>query len=123
MIFELPIRPHPKQRPRIVNGHAYTPQETQEYERAIRQMVLLRMNIEGQKPYQTWCHLKITFCYASLKKPKPFCNSRPDIDNLLKAIFDALNGVCYRDDAIILRVEATKEYGKYDAILIEMEGE
>lgn len=123
MDFLIPIRPYPKQRPRFVNGHAYTPQETQDYERTIRQMVMLRMVTDRIEPYQKWCSLKITFRYAHLKKRKPYHNTKPDIDNLLKAIFDALNGLCYRDDAIILRVEASKEYGDRDEILISMEGE
>lgn len=36
---------------------------------------------------------------------------KPDLDNLTKAIKDALKGVAYRDDSQIIRLAATKEYG------------
>ena len=81
------------------------------------------MNIEGLKPYQNWCHLDLRFQYEELKNPARIFNKRPDIDNLMKAVFDALNGTLYRDDAIIIRVAARKEYGKHDAILLIAEGE
>lgn len=35
---------------------------------------------------------------------------RPDIDNLQKGIFDALNGVCWKDDSQIVEVLAQKVY-------------
>ena len=35
---------------------------------------------------------------------------KPDLDNLMKAIKDALKGVCYRDDSQIISVTATKKY-------------
>jgi Holliday junction resolvase RusA-like endonuclease len=38
--------------------------------------------------------------------------SRKDIDNLQKLIFDALNGIFWRDDAQICWVEAQKKYSE-----------
>lgn len=35
---------------------------------------------------------------------------KPDIDNVLKAIFDSLNGIVYKDDSQIVMVMATKFY-------------
>ena len=37
--------------------------------------------------------------------------SKPDLDNLVKAVLDSLNGVAYEDDSIIWSIDATKEYG------------
>lgn len=37
---------------------------------------------------------------------------KPDIDNLLKAIFDALTGICWADDKQISRIEASKVYAR-----------
>lgn len=47
--------------------------------------------------------------------PKDFwegraCTKRPDIDNLLKLVGDALNGVAYRDDALIVSATVAKVY-------------
>ncbi len=36
---------------------------------------------------------------------------RPDLDNILKAWLDALNGIVYRDDTQVVRVAAEKRYG------------
>src|SRR5512146_558422 len=36
---------------------------------------------------------------------------KPDIDNLVKLVQDALAGVFYRDDQQIVELHATKEYG------------
>ena len=35
---------------------------------------------------------------------------KPDLDNVIKAVLDALNGVAYKDDSRIVRIEARKEY-------------
>jgi Holliday junction resolvase RusA-like endonuclease len=44
------------------------------------------------------------------KKPMPPVphTSAPDIDNLQKSTFDALNGLLYRDDSLICKVTAIK---------------
>ena len=48
-------------------------------------------------------------------------NSRPDIDNLIKFVFDTFNGVLWCDDAKIAHVEATKEYGPEPKTVIQVE--
>ncbi len=42
------------------------------------------------------------------KRPEP--TTRPDLDNLIKAVKDALNGVLWRDDSQIIELEAKKVY-------------
>jgi Holliday junction resolvase RusA-like endonuclease len=36
---------------------------------------------------------------------------KPDLDNIVKAWTDALNGVAYRDDALICSMTLAKRYG------------
>jgi Holliday junction resolvase RusA-like endonuclease len=36
--------------------------------------------------------------------------TKPDLDNVMKAIFDSLNGIVYKDDSQIVRVVAEKHY-------------
>ena len=43
-----------------------------------------------------------------IKRP----TKKPDIDNAIKAIADALNGVAYYDDSQIVYIEATKHYAE-----------
>ena len=120
--FHLSIRPKPKQRPRF-NGHAYTPRETQEYENAVGMMVQTEMSKQGIKMFEKWACLEVHFVFEQPKAKKPFHNSKPDLDNLLKALQDGLEGVLFRNDAIVLSVNATKEYGVSYAIYIYAEGE
>lgn len=48
-------------------------------------------------------------CRFALKsKPCHYREKKPDIDNLQKLVFDAMNGVAYRDDSQICRVTASK---------------
>lgn len=59
---------------------------------------------------------------GKLKENAPFWHkSRPDLDNLIKFITDAMNGVFYRDDAQIAKITALKIYGErpLTEILIE----
>jgi len=45
--------------------------------------------------------------------------TRPDVDNLAKAVLDGMNGICYKDDARIVDLKVSKEYS--DAPRVEVE--
>lgn len=44
----------------------------------------------------------------TVKRPAPLI--KPDIDNYLKALMDALTGAAYKDDGQVLGVSASKRY-------------
>ena len=46
---------------------------------------------------------------------------KPDIDNLLKAIMDAFNGVLYNDDKQVVMVTMRKIYGEREGAVITLE--
>ena len=51
--------------------------------------------------------------------------SKPDLDNLVKAIKDALTGIVWKDDALVCRELTSKEYAAADenpgaAVMIEV---
>lgn len=46
---------------------------------------------------------------------------KPDTDKLIRGILDALTGVCYRDDAQVVRVDAAKHYGDVERCEIRVE--
>jgi Holliday junction resolvase RusA-like endonuclease len=57
--------------------------------------------------------VKVTIkAYFSHKKKTGWHVSRPDIDNIVKAILDGLNGVVFADDASVAQLVASKEYGE-----------
>jgi Holliday junction resolvase RusA-like endonuclease len=56
---------------------------------------------------------------GELKKATPFHRtSKPDVDNLLKFVFDALNGVFWKDDAIIVQGTCIKLYSAVPRTLV-----
>lgn len=77
-----------------------------------------------EKPIDEPVHLHIRACFGRpgkhfgrrkgipyLKETSPtFMSIRPDIDNIVKFVMDALNGIFWRDDCLIASLTATKEY-------------
>jgi len=47
---------------------------------------------------------------------------RPDIDNYVKLVLDALNGVFYKDDSQVCHIEAIKKYSKNPRTVIQLKG-
>ena len=106
-------RPVPKERPRVANGHAYTPRKTKDYE----ELVALRYKQSGGIRYEGPLQVQLSFRYQSPKswpKKKREANqyraSKPDLDNLIKAVLDGLNGVAWNDDAQVVYLSAWKSY-------------
>jgi Holliday junction resolvase RusA-like endonuclease len=57
---------------------------------------------------------------AKKKASARYHTSRPDADNILKAIGDGLNGVVWGDDAQIARASIEKRYGATPGVLVEI---
>lgn len=62
--------------------------------------------------------LYVVFSFKS--KKKGFKNTRPDIDNLLKFIIDAMKGLVYKDDSQIVALSTMKINNKEDYIDIKI---
>jgi len=107
----IPIVPKGKQRHRIANGRAYTPQQTRRFEASIRKAVAA--SYDGD-PVTCGVRIIVDAFFARPKKPHRghLCNRSdgphplsmggscyPDSSNVLKAAEDAMNGVAYVDDA------------------------
>jgi Holliday junction resolvase RusA-like endonuclease len=48
-------------------------------------------------------------------------DKKPDIDNILKAIFDSLNGYAFADDVQIVQVYAEKQYADEPFLEVEID--
>lgn len=95
--FTVPGPPVPKGRPRFGNGRAYTPKRTADYERAVREAAKAAGVSSSTAP-----------CGVSLHFALPDARNR-DLDNLAKAVTDALNkGLAYEDDGQIVELYVTK---------------
>lgn len=97
--FTVVGEPKSKGRPRFTrSGRTYTPKDTLEAERVIAD-AWRRLEIPvSDKPMVLICD----FYVGTLR--------RKDIDNMLKTVGDALNGVAYVDDSQLVGVVATKTF-------------
>lgn len=112
--FTVAGRPVPKGRPRFMkNGHVFTPESTLEYEALVAQSAMIAMI--GKKPIETGVWLTVT-AYISGKR-------KPDLDNVVKAISDACNAICYLDDSLIYRIiaerrDCTKDEQRVEVVIM-----
>lgn len=109
--FTLPIEPRAKQRPRINKyGGVMTPIETRRFEATVK---LLSKRYAPMTPHDGPVKLEIK-CIFKLplrgRSPNSAHTSRPDGDNLLKALCDAFNGLFYSDDCQCFDKRISKYY-------------
>lgn len=120
--FTVEGKPVGKARPRFTRrGFAYTPEKNVRYEAAVRAACIEAMKAQGvHKRVGVPLAIKCEFFF---EPPKSWSKKRrteaadlapydqkPDGDNLLKIVKDALNGVAYDDDKRICSETATKLY-------------
>lgn len=101
--FELSGNPVAKGRPRFGKGRVYTPTKTRDYQHDLAWAAKLAMG--RRKPLQYAVALRV---YAYQRNPM----AKPDADNILKIVADALNGVCFTDDAQIIDARVAKLTGE-----------
>ena len=99
--FVVPGRPVPKARARVVNGRAFTPKRTKDYEAVVRWCALAA--VQGHRvrlgPWDTGCS------YAVRIAVTPPDRRRADVDNIAKAVLDACNGTVWVDDSQVVQLE------------------
>ena len=113
--------PVPKGRPRFGRGHVYTPLKTKNAEALIS--TVGKKMMAGKKPFTGPVKVDATFMVDVPKSwPKkrqgmpindillPTSARVGDVDNLLKTVTDAINGIVYEDDRQIITATATKLY-------------
>ena len=118
--------PIPKGRPRFYGGHAVTPEKTRKYEKLIRDSWEHGI-VEGE--YLTIAMvftMPIPQSYSKKKRlmllsSKFNYTSKPDTDNIAKIVLDSLNGLAFKDDAQITRLEVIKSYGEQAKVIVELE--
>lgn len=128
MIFTIPGKPEGKGRPRFTQtGHAYTPQKTRDYEKLVAEC----FQSAGGKMADGYIELKVT---AKMPVPKTAPKKKraemlggkilpavkPDFDNVLKIVADGLNGVAYKDDAMICKASIEKVYAEEGETVVEV---
>lgn len=132
--FFVPGKPQGKGRARAFkmrNGHIghYTPEKTKTYEGFIRTQAIDAMGVERptRRPVKlsllinyevptSWPSWKIQSALEGQIAP----TVKPDSDNVVKAVKDALNGVAWRDDCQVVMMEVQKQYSLDPGLLISV---
>lgn len=104
VMFTIDGEPMSKQRPRFnpKSGRAYTPAQTRNVEREIAETYLSG----GHKVFDGSIGVELTFFMGTKR--------RKDIDNLVKTVLDALNGVAFTDDHLVHVLSAVKFFSTPD---------
>lgn len=87
----------------------YTPRETKSYEQSVR--TLAQCAMMGKSMLEGPVRVTIS-AYFQHKTKTGYHISRPDLDNIVKAILDGLNGTVFADDSAVAVLVATKQYGE-----------
>ena len=113
----IPGKPKGKQRPRVVRGHAFTPQQTKDYELMIANLykAMHGKMIDGYVRVEIYpLYLVPKKCTKKkreqIERKEILPAVKPDIDNIIKIVLDGLNGVAYKDDKQVIEVKARKAY-------------
>ena len=128
----IPMTPVAKGRPRITTAggfaRSYTPAKTRAAEARIAGHLI---GVAPVEPYQqalavtlevvlpvpvSWPKRKQAAALAQEEHP----TGRPDIDNYVKLLFDAANGLLWRDDAQVVDLHANKRYGAVPGIRLRL---
>ena len=123
--FEIPTEGVPKGRPRFSNFggfvRTYTDKKTRDFETTVAYLAKEAMQKAGFPraesgvirlwlkfyfpPLKSWTKAQRLRLAQCVELPK---TTTPDVDNLGKAVCDALNGIVYRDDAMVASLSIEK---------------
>jgi Holliday junction resolvase RusA-like endonuclease len=119
LTIAIPFAPVAKGRPRMTRqGRAYTPAKTREAEAKIIEYFStldltpkigpLDVSVFAIMPIpESWSKVKQANALAGLISP----TGKPDLDNIVKLVLDAANGILWADDSQIVKLDLCKAYG------------
>jgi len=119
MRIKLKVEPIAKGRARnrIINGHAwsYTPSKTKKAQDELRALFIEALAHAGLGMYPALVPVKLSVTFYRtkakwLKRKESLPYRKPDLDNFLKLLLDALNGVAFADDAQITSMVVKKRW-------------
>lgn len=126
-IITIPGKPRGKGRPRFsrATGRTYTDDATAVYENLVKTIWMtvvgkrldgeLAVSIEANYAIPTSKPKKIQ---AAMRDGSVRPTTKPDIDNVIKAVLDGLNGVAYADDAQVVEISASKCYSDDPRVVV-----
>ena len=129
--FEVPGKIIGKGRPRLngYTGCVHTPTRTKDYETLVEQYFLLKY--PKFKPLEGRVQVEINAFFEIPKSTKKADRElmlenkinptkKPDIDNIVKIILDAMNGIAFYDDTQITKLNVEKVYSLTETIKVKI---
>jgi Holliday junction resolvase RusA-like endonuclease len=121
----IPCKPFAKQRPRFARkgGRVYTPKPTLDYEAMVAALLrdAIPEPLTGPVRLAIYAHFKIAKSWSAKKKDDLIWTPHlqtPDLDNIVKAISDAANGIAFKDDSQIADLVCKKVWSHTDQVLV-----
>lgn len=130
--FIIPGEPKGKGRPRVsMRGgfaRAYTPSATRSYESEIAKAAsdAGAEPVTGPVALDVYAYHEIPRSWPRAKRQNAIdgflrpTGPRNDLDNVVKAVSDALNGVAYRDDGQVVELRAERAYSVEPRVSVEV---
>ena len=133
MKYTLDITPKPQSRPRFTRqGRAYELAEMKRWKQELAMLLAMRNPKRIEKgaihvsvtfyirPPQTISKIKTKRPVANESLEKIYVDKKPDIDNYIKAVLDASNGLLFKDDGQIAALTTQKLYSLNPRIELEI---
>jgi len=126
LIFEVPGKVRGKGRPRFTRfGHTYTDNKTIEYEKRIKALYLRHTDYISLRSVK----ISMYVCFAPNKSDtkknkaiklmnKLWPKKKPDIDNVIKVVLDALNKTAYQDDTQVNEIHVIRHFDEEERLII-----
>jgi Holliday junction resolvase RusA-like endonuclease len=124
----IPGEPVAKGRPRFSrkSGRAYTPATTAKAETNIRACMFAQAGqpmLDGALDVDLVCVMPIPGSWSARKQASARAGvvrpaGRPDLENMVKTVLDAGNGVLWKDDSQVCGLAATKTYGDKPCVIL-----
>lgn len=130
-------KPKGKARPRFVRTgnyvRTYNPKTTTDYENLVKESFLeqcgrckMLLDSDIEVSMKITAYFKPPVSMSKKLKEKLVEEElgymhKPDVDNLAKIIADSLNGIAYKDDNQITKLEVVKIYGQEDKVEVQIE--
>lgn len=129
LVFEVPGKVRGKGRPRFTRRgnfvSTYTDDKTTAYEKLIQASYLKHTSYISQKSVR----ISMYICFAPNKSDtkknriikllnKLWPNKKPDVDNVIKVVLDALNKIAYADDTQVNEVHVLRHFDEQERLVI-----
>lgn len=133
--FSIPGEPIGKGRPKFARRgnfvQTYTPEKTASYENLVKLCYRQVPESEyafAERPIQVNILAKFSISKSASKKKRLEMlggtirpTKKPDVDNLVKSILDALSGVAYKDDSQVVELTIGKIYSENPLTIVTIE--